>query len=194
MGALATQRSAIREVSLPHGLTTVVDEADYGWLLEMTRGRAWYADPRSTHRYAKITFKRARKSVTVYIHRLIAGAGRGEVADHINGDTLDNRRSNLRVCSQAENTRNKTISKANTSGYKGVYLRDNRWQALIMVGGKQRRAGCYATPIEAAVAYDHAATILHGEFAKLNFSPARDWIIPAAIAVTEQVVRERLAR
>jgi len=105
------------------------------------------------------------------LHRLIVGAPVGEVVDHINGDTLDNRRSNLRVCSRAENLWNAGKRRHNTSGFKGVCFdkRDGRWYARIRAVGRVHDLGRYKTAEEAAMAYDAKAAELHGPFARLNF-------------------------
>lgn len=90
--------------------------------------------------------------------------------DHINGIPYDNRITNLRECTQAQNTRNKCISRRNTSGFKGVSRCRGRWNAKIMHDGTAYSLGCYDTPQEAADAYDRAAMRLQGEFARINQS------------------------
>lgn len=92
--------------------------------------------------------------------------------DHINNNRADNRWSNLRFVPRILNGRNRTMSALNTSGYKGVYPHQKtkgKWQALITVNYKTIYLGEFFSPIEAAKAYDEAATIYHGEFAKTNF-------------------------
>lgn len=92
--------------------------------------------------------------------------------DHINGDTLDNRRSNLRLCTVSGNNHNRMKSKNNTSGYKGVsWLKQNqKWRAYIKVNSKDKHLGCYLDKEDAARAYDKAAKEYFGEFARLNFA------------------------
>lgn len=85
--------------------------------------------------------------------------------DHINGDPLDNRRCNLRVCSQAQNTRNRRMKRL---GYKGVSNRKGRYYAGIRYNGKDHHLGVYDTPEKAALAYNKAAVALFGEYACLN--------------------------
>jgi hypothetical protein len=90
----------------------------------------------------------------------------GALVDHVNGDTLDNRRENLRVATHAENSQNKRkISK----GFKGVYERRGHWIASIAACGTRVRLGSFATPEEAAMAYDDGARKWHGPFARVNF-------------------------
>lgn len=105
----------------------------------------------------------------VYLHRLILGAPVGQMVDHINGDGLDNRRFNLRLCSHAENARNCQLAKNNRSGFKGVCKASrNRWTAQIRVNGQHVYLGHFDDPRVAAHAYNRAAVELHGEFARLN--------------------------
>lgn len=101
----------------------------------------------------------------VYMHRQILDAPPGLLVDHVNHDTLDNRRSNLRLCSNQQNQWNR---KPFANGFKGVGRRKpgGKWCAKI----NKKYIGSYATPEEAARAYDHAARKLFGEFAYCNFS------------------------
>lgn len=89
--------------------------------------------------------------------------------DHINTDGLDNRRSNLRVANQTQNTANTRLRLTSKSGYKGVSLQtrsSSRWVAQIRVGGKQLHIGTFSSPEDAARAYDAAALAAWGEFAR----------------------------
>ncbi len=90
--------------------------------------------------------------------------------DHINGDGLDNRKSNLRICKHGENQYNSKMPKNNTSGYKGVYWdkRRNKWISQININGKHVYIGQFINAIDAANAYDKAAMQYHKEFAKPN--------------------------
>lgn len=104
------------------------------------------------------------------LHRIITGAQKGDIVDHINGDKLDNRRSNLRICTNAQNLMNRGFNKNNKSGYKGVSFQKsaNKWEAKIMVDKRSYYLGLFMTKEAAAKAYNIAAKKLHGEFAKLN--------------------------
>lgn len=105
----------------------------------------------------------------VYLHRLIIAAAVGQLVDHINGDGLDNRKANLRLCNRAENARNCHLAKNNRSGFKGVSkVRGPRWMAQIKFNGKHIHLGQFEDPRIAAHAYNRAAVELHGEFARLN--------------------------
>lgn len=119
------------------------------------------------HGYATVVINgKSRRLSSV----LLGTTGR-QCADHINGDRSDNRRSNLRVCSNTENHGNQCISSRNTSGYKGVsrIKGQNRYRAYINKNGVRRELGNFSTAIEAAGAYDRAARFYFGEFACVNF-------------------------
>jgi hypothetical protein len=90
--------------------------------------------------------------------------------DHINGNPLDNRKENLRICTHKQNGKNYSIPNNNTSGYKGVrwHKRDKIWEAFITVECKQRYLGRFKDIKDAVKCYNQNAIILYGEFAKLN--------------------------
>ncbi|MDD5010925.1 MAG: AP2 domain-containing protein [Phycisphaerae bacterium] len=142
-----------------------VDPEDYEKLAEDD----WqYYENKSKNRYA--VQMEVRK--IVYMHRVIMNAPAGYLVDHRNGDGLDNRKSNLRLATQAENSRNKRkTKKAVTSKYKGVSLRkkENKWVAHIDYQGRRIHLGFFKNEEDAAKAYDEAAKLYHGEFASLNF-------------------------
>ncbi len=106
------------------------------------------------------------------LHRVIAGTPAGMVTDHIDGDTLNNVRSNLRVCTHSQNSMNRGPNGDNPIGLKGVTLGKNRgteaprWEARIGKGGKKYHLGSFPTPEEAHAAYCAAAQRIHGEFAR----------------------------
>ena len=106
----------------------------------------------------------------IYMHRLIMNPLESEVVDHINGNKLDNRRENLRVCKQHENMANRIKHTPQTSKYKGVSWRKSHslWQATITKHGLQEHLGYFTTQEEAALAYNKAAIRVHNQFAKLN--------------------------
>lgn len=106
----------------------------------------------------------------LFLHRVLTKTPQGMVVDHINRDKLDNRRSNLRICTHQENTFNQTVKKG-SSIYKGVCW-DNRaqkWMSYIHPDKKMKFLGYFPTERWAAMAYDIAAKDLFGKFAKLNF-------------------------
>jgi len=112
------------------------------------------------------------KRTVVFMHRFIMGVDKNQIVDHINGNGLDNRRENLRICTRAQNQRNqkKHSTPGLTSRFKGVSLRPfGRWATRIQVNKKQLNIGSFDTEIEAAKAYDKAAKKIHKEFCRLNF-------------------------
>ncbi len=135
-------------------------DEDIANLLDITKIKIYWNG--STHYYVKYGNK--------YIHRLIMGIKDGKIlVDHINGNSLDNRKSNLRLCSRQENTRNNKGHGKNK--YKGVD-RDKRRKSLyfacITVRGLKLYLGSFDNEKDAALAYNKAATKYFGEFAKLN--------------------------
>lgn len=113
----------------------------------------------------------------VYAHRgsgMLHAAILGRRADHRDGNTLDNRRSNLRPASSAENARNRRLASNNKTGFKGVSLRRDRgtYLASIRFNGRLKKLGTFADKVSAARAYDAAALVAFGDFAFLNFTVA----------------------
>src|SRR5208282_1837274 len=105
------------------------------------------------------------------MHRMILQAKPGQLVDHINRNGLDNRRSNLRLCSHSDNMHNSKIRKQNTTGFKGVTWYGHKYPskpfvAQIMANRQPRFLGCFATAEEASAAYEKAAKELHGNFAR----------------------------
>lgn len=91
--------------------------------------------------------------------RMLLSPSEGEYVDHINGDTRDNRRANLRIARCVDNQRNMRIPKHNTSGYKGVSFstEKQRYKAQISINNKTKHIGYFENPEDAAQAYDTAA-------------------------------------
>ena len=91
------------------------------------------------------------------------------VIDHIDGDGMNNKISNLRKCTKKQNSYNRKLNKNNKTGFKGVYKRGNKFLATINHNQKPREIGRFSCPKEAAKAYDKEAIKCFGEYAKLNF-------------------------
>lgn len=155
------------QVVLKSGYVVIVDEADAAFVLSFT----WTTQAgKCGARYAyRPVIKADGQRGKVYLHRELVCAARGQRVDHVNGNGLDNRRSNLRLCTNAENMRNMRRGRG-ASKYKGVawFARDGCWRAYIVQDARQIHLGYFATEIEAALAYDRAARERFGEFAKLN--------------------------
>lgn len=138
-----------------------LDNDDY----EKLRYYLWHLDSRSTLDY----FYRREGTESLYLHKEILDADGSIQVDHINGDSLDNRRLNLRRATPAENSRN-TKPRLHTSKYKGVFW-DNQygmWHARICVNDKQVFLGRYTKEDDAGSAYNYRAVVEFGEFARLN--------------------------
>lgn len=107
---------------------------------------------------------------TIRLHRYLMTPTKNLQVDHINGNTLDNRRENLRICTQKDNTRNRKKHKSNTSGYKGVSYskRLMKFVAGIKINGKRLHLGVFDSAMGAAKAYNKAAFIHFREFSRLN--------------------------
>jgi hypothetical protein len=147
-------------VPLSKGLLSLIDKEDfdkiknYGWYARFDRvGKTYYAVTR-TH------------GTNIIMHRLILNAPNSLVIDHTDHNGLNNRKSNIRICTQSQNCMNKKVQSNNTSGYRGVsfHKKKNKYQATIMDNRKQIYLGAFNTAIEASEAYQAAAKKLFGEF------------------------------
>ena len=150
-----------RLIPLTQGQNAIVDAADFDWLSQWS----WYAYwSKGTRTFYAVRGCPCR----VLMHREILSCAPGEVGDHKNHDTLDNRRENLRKCDRPRNSRNRFRKRNTISGFKGVRKSLGKWQALMGNGGHVY-LGTYETAEEAAQAYDKAAKAMYGDFAQLNF-------------------------
>lgn len=153
-----------RWIPLTRGLFALVDAADFDRLNQYR----WFATKRP---YAVSRLGKGFGAREVPMHELVAGF---RAPDHKNGNTLDNRRSNLRRATHAQNCRNRKRPRTNTSGYKGVSKQRGcaRWKAQIAwrEDGVHRTEylGLFPTPEAAARAYNRAARRRFGTFARLN--------------------------
>jgi len=113
---------------------------------------------------------------SVLMHRQLLNAPDGMLVDHKNGDTLDNRRSNLRLATRQQNNCNSSMQRRNTSGFKGVSwsTSSKKWKAQIQVNGKNKYLGVFETREKAHEVYASAAHELHGDFASPGRTP-EDW-------------------
>ena len=152
----------MRTILLTQGKKTIVSNKDY----ERLAVHKWFY----SSGYAKRDVWRNGKSKRIYMHREIANTPKGMFTDHINSDKLDNRFENLRICTKGQNEANNVKRKDNTSGFKGVtwYKRDRKWRASIGIKSKWKHLGDFENKIQAAIAYNNAATKYFGEYARIN--------------------------
>jgi hypothetical protein len=157
-----------RELKLTRDFIAIVDDGDYQW----ASAYKWHAS-HGKWPYARRSYKADGTNKAVLLHRAILGiveAGREVYGDHVNGNVLDNRRSNLRICDNALNQANRRPRRGRTTSYKGVRREPTgKWSSRVAIDGVQTFLGCFSTPEEAARAYDEAALEQWGEFARLNF-------------------------
>jgi hypothetical protein len=149
-------------IPLTRGLSCWVSAED----AEFVQRYKWNAalDKRDGRVYACRTDYQSGK--TVFLHKELLDA---PMTDHIDNNTLNNCRSNLRETNDTLNVANRTLNKDNTSGFKGVLRMPNgRWRAKIGIAGKRVHIGYFATAEDAARAYDAKAVELWGEHAKTN--------------------------
>jgi hypothetical protein len=158
---------SIRHIPLSQGRYAIVDTDDYDRLMR----HKWHACRSGRHRtyYARRTTRDGR---VILMHREIARPPKGRVVDHINGNGLDNRKGNLRVCTQAENALNSRRQARAKSKYRGVTVRGDKYEARIKYKGKTYCLGRFNTALEAAHARDQKALDLYGQYAWLNIPPA----------------------
>lgn len=163
----------MKYIELTKGEYAIVDDEDY----ETLNSYKWqYTNDGYTTRRLK-----GQKGKIIPMHRQIMKPPKGIYVDHINHNTLDNRRTNLRLCTRAENYQNQFKQKNNTSGYKGVnwYSKYGKWQATIMSEKHLKHLGYYYKIEDAARAYNQAAKLYHGAFAALNDVPDKPlpWVV-----------------
>lgn len=149
------------------GWSVCIDDADAslikdgGWFVKLNNGLPYAC--RNTHVGRQVVSFDA-------LHRVLMGSPAGAMVDHVSGDTLDNRRSNLRICSHTQNMQNRKIHSDNKSGRKGIYLDSsgatNKWRAQIRVDGKKICIGRFLTAEEAEAAYAAASVKYHGEYSR----------------------------
>ena len=146
----------MQEIPVTRGRVALVDSEDY----HLVAGRKWCCSNGAPMRYDH--------GAPVYMHRLIMDAPDGVEVDHINGDRLDNRRCNLRLCTHRQNLRNRKRQDNGSSRYKGVHKSAGKWRAQIGYDGKTHHLGYFTDEADAARAYNEAASEHFGEFARLN--------------------------
>lgn len=181
-------------IQLTKGKFAQVDDEDYEWLNQYK----WVTITAPTTNYASSSlnaygtkFLRNRefprkKLQRLAMHRILLGASAWQLVDHIDGNGLNNQKSNLRLATIQQNTRNRKNNRNSMSKYKGVtlyrgvnryrlksgelkvYEPRHRWGAKIIINGIQTHLGVFEKEDDAAIAYNNAALKHYGEFARLN--------------------------
>jgi hypothetical protein len=159
-------------IELTKGYVAAVDSIDY----ERVSEHKWYAKVRTRIDgtfavYAiRAVCKEGGGNTTQGMHRFILNTPSGMETDHINGNGLDNRRTNLRVCTCSENQRNQRPQEGKSSKFKGVTWgkRKGMWRAQINSSLGYRDLGYFSEETAAAQAYDTEAVRIYGEFARPN--------------------------
>lgn len=154
-------------ISLTQGKHAIVDANDFDWLNQWKWNYHKFGYAIRTQHVAMLN--RKQKKTGIRMHRLIMNAPAGSDVDHINGNTLDNRRCNLRLCTRSQNMMNQKKTRG-LSKYKGVYLNGerNKWMARLKINRRTIFLGRFSSQEEAALAYNNAAKKYFGQFAKLN--------------------------
>lgn len=162
--------SFCRTIPLTQGKFTTVDDEDFERLSKWK----WHACQQDRNCYAMRQMRLSNGQYrTILMHRDILNPPPGTDTDHKDHNGLNNRRTNLRIATRAENQHNRRLQKGpKTSRFKGVswHKACKEWQVQICVGGKHIHLGCFHSEEKAARAYDKAAVKYFGEFAYVNFS------------------------
>lgn len=156
----------MKEIQLTQGQVALVDDEDYE---ELSKYK-WFAHKhRNTYYVHRNSSRKNPPRKLISMHRIVMNAQPEQQVDHINGDGLDNRKENLRFCTNSQNQWNRHATYG-TSIYKGVSWSNphNKWVAQIKHKGSVFYLGAFEDDISAARAYNEAAIKLFGEFAKLN--------------------------
>lgn len=160
-------------IELTQNRYAIVDDEDFEELSQYKWHYAKGSYGREGYAKRDIYLGGGRKNAklkTIWMHHII-NVPKGMLVDHINGDRLDNRRSNLRICTPSQNQQNRKIQKS-LSGFKGVSFRSrkNCWEVNITINGKAIYIGSSKDKVMAAKMYDKAANNYFGSFARLNFN------------------------
>ena len=150
----------MKKIQLTRGKFALVDDEDYDYLNQWK----WYFN----NKYVARGIRENGRHSTIYMHRVILNPPENRDIDHVNIDPLDNRKCNLRLCTDSQNCANRPLSRNNKSGFKGVCWdkRHSKWRATITYQYKYINIGLFEKPEDAGNAYNKMAIKLFGEFAR----------------------------
>lgn len=156
----------MKTIALTKNQLTIVDDEDYAMLSKIR----WCVINGTNASYAGRDHKINGKYKTILMHRVIMKAKRGQIVDHINRNTLDNRKENLRFCTASESVQNRGMHKNNSVGFKGVHLNKKlmKFEAWITKDHVNYYLGIFKEAEAAGKAYARAAQKLHGNFAPIS--------------------------
>lgn len=149
-----------------NNVEVIIDDEDFPLI---GKSKIWLSIGKKRKDNAYIMIYKNKKQVG--LHRFLMNITDPKIfIDHINGNVFDNRKSNLRICNNKENSRNSKLYRNNKSGYKGIMYIETRkkWRAKIFFEGKTIHLGYFNDKLTAAQAYNEAAIRYFGSFAKLN--------------------------
>lgn len=163
----------MKVIPISAGRQVLVDDEDF----ERMSQHRWTFSGKYAYRQVQAGGRKHRRSI--YMHREIFPDKEAFQVDHKNRNTLDNRKENLRACTQQQNSLNRDKSSNNPSGYKGVFPNPAHpsrspkpWRSQIAVNGKTIHLGVFHTKEGAALAYNQASELYHGDFGFMNNLPA----------------------
>lgn len=158
----------MKEIQLTQGKVALVDDEDYERLMAMGK---WYASQnrKNGNWYAKVGIKSNSKCgrTSIGMHRVVLGSD-FRVIDHKDGNGLNNQKPNLRGCTFQQNQMNKRISKVSKTGFKGVFVRGDRYIAKCTFNKQSIHLGTFTTTQDASRAYNEFVSSKFGEFARPN--------------------------
>jgi hypothetical protein len=155
--------------SKKHGnVVALVDDEDFEML---SKFHWWRGGNRKQYAYQSNSIGNRRYRHKA-MHRMIMGYPDSFI-DHRDGNGFDNRKENLRLCTQRQNTWNKSVQHNSKTGFRGVFFQKElgKFRALIRIDGKQKHIGCFSNAIDAAIAWNNQALKSWGEYARLNKIP-----------------------
>ena len=163
---MTPQISSYCLIALTKGQFAIVDAEDFSWLKQWKWVAGWNKTSFSYYAY------RQNKGFTTYMHREILNLTKGDklICDHINHDTLDNRRENLRICTSSQNNAHSKKQTGSKSALKGAswHSQTDKWTAEIWHQGKKIYLGFFDTDLLAHLAYVKASKEIHGEFSQIE--------------------------